>query len=54
MNLAKSFLKHLLGTTLYIEDLEDIDPQTAKSLKWMLDNDIGYGDMLGLNFTYEK
>ena len=41
LNLSKSFLKHLLGSTLYVEDLEDIDPETTKSLKWMLDNDIG-------------
>lgn len=53
MNLTKSFLKHILGNTLYIEDLEDIDPETVKSLKWILDNHIGYDDDLALNFTYE-
>lgn len=36
-----------------MEDLEDIDPDTAKSLKWILNNDIGFDDDLGLNFTYE-
>lgn len=46
-------MKHVLGSTLYVEDLEDIDPETAKSLKWILENDIGYNDDLGLNFTYE-
>lgn len=52
INLTKSFLKHLLGSTLYVEDLEDIDPDTAKSLKWILQNNIGFDDDLGLNFTY--
>lgn len=46
-------MKHLLGSTLYVEDLEDIDPETAKSLKWILENEIGDGEDLGLNFTYE-
>ena len=38
INFTKSFLKHLLGNTIYVEDLFDIDPDTAKSLVWILDN----------------
>jgi hypothetical protein len=26
INFTRSFLKHLLGSTLYVEDLQDIDP----------------------------
>ena len=50
VNFTKSFLKHILGAALYVEDLEDIDPQTARSLIWILKNYIG--DELGHNFTY--
>ena len=42
----------MLGATLYVEDLEDIDPQTARSLVWILKNYIG--DDLGHSFTYEE
>ena len=40
LDLTKSFLKHILGKPLFISDLEDIDPDLAKNLIWMLDNDI--------------
>lgn len=36
VNFTKSFLKHILGATLYVEDLDDIDPYTAKGLMWIL------------------
>lgn len=52
INFTKSFLKHILGYTLYVEDLQDIDPSTTKSLLWILNNDVGDGD-LGIDFTYE-
>jgi putative N-acetylmannosamine-6-phosphate epimerase len=42
----------MLGATLYVEDLEDIDPQTARSCIWILKNYIG--DDLEVNFTYEE
>lgn len=51
INFTKSFLKHILGYTLYVEDLEDIDPATTKSLLWILANDVGDGD-LGIDFTH--
>jgi len=51
INFTKSFLKHILGATLYVEDLEDIEPYTAKGLLWILENEVG--DELGFSFTYE-
>lgn len=38
LNFTKSFLKHMLGAVLYVEDLEDLDPDTAKGLLWILKN----------------
>ncbi len=37
---------------MYVEDLEDIDPDTAKSLLWILENDIG--EDLGLTMAYQS
>lgn len=53
LNLTKSFLKHLLGGVLYVEDLEDMDPHTARSLLWILNTKIEEED-LGLTFTHER
>ena len=33
-----------------ISDLEDLDPDLAKNLVWLLDNDIGDGIDLGMDF----
>ncbi|KAH9820843.1 hypothetical protein DFH28DRAFT_1121207 [Melampsora americana] len=35
-----AFYKHLLGTSVGLSDLESVDPDHHRSLKWMLDNDI--------------
>jgi hypothetical protein len=51
--LTKSFLKHILGATLYVQDLEDIDPSIANGLIWILENKI-VEDELSMMFTYEK
>ncbi|KAL4429870.1 hypothetical protein ABPG74_022893 [Tetrahymena malaccensis] len=40
VDFTKSFLKHILHKTLYISDLEDIDPDEANNLLWILDNDV--------------
>ena len=40
----------LIGRTITIADLADLDPNLSKSLKWMLENDITDA---GLTFTYE-
>jgi len=35
-----SFYKHILGLTIMYNDMEAIDPEYYKNLKWILDNDI--------------
>ncbi len=37
---TRAFYKHILGKSLNIYDMEDIDPQYFKNLKWILENDI--------------
>lgn len=54
VDLTRSLLKHILKKDLYIKDLEDIDPDVAKNLIWMLSNDIESMGELGLNFTTER
>jgi E3 ubiquitin-protein ligase HUWE1 len=44
---TRSFYKHILGTPLSISDMEDIDPEYYKNLKWILENDI-----TGLELTF--
>ena len=51
INFTRSFLKHILKRTLYIVDLEDIDPDEAKNLLWILGNNV---DELHLNFTIDR
>jgi len=48
---ARSFYKHMLGVTITYEDIEAIDPDYYKNLKWMLENDIT--GLLDLNFSAE-
>lgn len=51
IDLTKSFLKHILQKPLYINDLEDIDPEEAKNLIFVLNNNV---DELELNFTLDR
>ena len=37
---TRAFYKHILAKPLNIFDMEDIDPQYFKNLKWILENDI--------------
>ena len=47
-----SFYKHLLGTKVSYKDVSSIDPEYAKNLQWILDNDVT--DLgLELNFMVE-
>lgn len=46
---TRSFYKHMTGSPLTYEDIEDIDPDYFKNLQWILNNDIS--DM-GLTFMY--
>ena len=43
-------LNNFIEAPLYLDDLEDIDPQLLHSLRWMLDNSV---EGIGQNFTYE-
>lgn len=50
VTLTKPLLKHILNRRLNINDLEDVDPELRKSLKWMLENSV---EGLEQSFTYE-
>lgn len=51
VSFTKSFLKHLLGKNIYIEDMNDIDQELGKNLSWINNNDIGDGSALCYSFT---
>ena len=46
---TRPIYKHLLGQPLTFEDMEGVDPDYYKNLKWMLENDIE--GILELNFS---
>ncbi|KAL2630710.1 hypothetical protein R1flu_015396 [Riccia fluitans] len=48
---TRSFYKHILGVKVTYHDIEAIDPDYYKNLKWMLENDIS--DILGLTFSMD-
>jgi len=48
---TRSFYKHMLGLKPTISDVESIDPEYYKSLRWMLENSIE--NVLDLEFTRE-
>jgi len=48
---TRSFYKHMLGVKPTISDVESIDPDYYKSLRWMLENPIE--NVLDLEFTRE-
>jgi len=48
---TRSMYKHMLGQSLSYEDIEAVDPDFFKNLKWMLENDIV--GVLDLTFTAE-
>lgn len=37
---TRAFYKHMNGTPLSYEDMEDNDPEYYKNLKWILENDV--------------
>ncbi|EGR30732.1 ubiquitin- hect domain protein, putative [Ichthyophthirius multifiliis] len=49
VDLTKSFMKQLLQQNLYINDLEDIDPDMARGLQDILQNNV---ESLCLDFTF--
>uniref|UniRef100_A0A3B3ST66 E3 ubiquitin-protein ligase HACE1 n=1 Tax=Paramormyrops kingsleyae TaxID=1676925 RepID=A0A3B3ST66_9TELE len=46
---TRSFYKHILGVPVSYQDVASIDPEYAKNLQWILDNDISD---LGLELTF--
>jgi E3 ubiquitin-protein ligase HACE1 len=49
IHFTRSFYKHILGLKVIFEDIESLDPQYYKNLKWLLDNNI---EDLGLDLTF--
>jgi hypothetical protein len=47
---TRAFYKHMNGTALTYEDMEDIDPDYYKNLKWILENDV---TDFGICFSYQ-
>ncbi|XP_028411052.1 E3 ubiquitin-protein ligase HACE1-like [Dendronephthya gigantea] len=46
---TRSFYKHILGIPVSYQDVSSIDPEYAKNLQWILDNDISD---LGFDLTF--
>ncbi|XP_022131797.1 E3 ubiquitin-protein ligase UPL2-like isoform X2 [Momordica charantia] len=51
VHFTRSFYKHILGVKVTYHDIEAIDPDYYKNLKWMLENDIS--DVLDLTFSVD-
>ncbi|GFY85913.1 LOW protein: E3 ubiquitin ligase-like protein [Actinidia rufa] len=51
VHFTRSFYKHILGIKVTYNDIEAIDPDYFKNLKWMLENDIS--DVLDLTFSID-
>ncbi|CAA6653418.1 unnamed protein product [Spirodela intermedia] len=51
VHFTRSFYKHILGVKVTYLDIEAVDPDYFKNLKWMLENDIN--DVLDLTFSMD-
>ncbi|KAL6511581.1 hypothetical protein OROGR_021178 [Orobanche gracilis] len=51
VHFTRSFYKHILGAKVTYHDIEAIDPDYFKNLKWLLENDIS--DVLDLTFSID-
>uniref|UniRef100_A0A803LK72 HECT-type E3 ubiquitin transferase n=1 Tax=Chenopodium quinoa TaxID=63459 RepID=A0A803LK72_CHEQI len=51
VHFTRSFYKHILGVKVTYHDIEAIDPDYCKNLKWMLEHDIS--DVLDLTFSID-
>ncbi|KAI3466413.1 hypothetical protein Pfo_023076 [Paulownia fortunei] len=49
--LTRSFYKHILGVKVTYHDIEAVDPDYYKNLKWMLENDVS--DIPDLTFSMD-
>ena len=45
VHFTRSFYKHILGKKVVWKDMEAVDPEYFKNLKWILDNDISTMDL---------
>ncbi|KAL1366395.1 hypothetical protein HN51_014224 [Arachis hypogaea] len=48
---TRSFYKHILGVKVTYHDIEAVDPDYYKNLKWVLENDVS--DVLDLTFSMD-
>ncbi|KAL5205547.1 hypothetical protein ABZP36_033756 [Zizania latifolia] len=51
VHFTRSFYKHILGVNVTYHDIEAIDPDYYKNLKWMLENDVS--DIPDLTFSMD-
>nr|XP_009404258.1 PREDICTED: E3 ubiquitin-protein ligase UPL1-like [Musa acuminata subsp. malaccensis] len=51
VHFTRSFYKHILGVKVTYHDIEAVDPDYYKNLKWMLENDIS--DVLDVTFSMD-
>lgn len=51
VHFTRSFYKHILGIKVTYHDIEAVDPDYYKNLKWMLENDVN--DILDLTFSMD-
>ncbi|RLN36122.1 E3 ubiquitin-protein ligase UPL1-like [Panicum miliaceum] len=51
VHFTRSFYKHILGAKVTYHDIEAIDPDYYKNLKWMLENDVS--DLPDLTFSMD-
>lgn len=51
VHFTRSFYKHILGVKVTYHDIEAIDPDYFKNLKWLLENDIS--DIVDLTFSID-
>lgn len=46
LRLTKSFLKHIIGKPLCVNDLEDVEPDVERNLMYILENNIDDPDFM--------
>jgi E3 ubiquitin-protein ligase HUWE1 len=52
---TRAFYKHILGQEVTYNDMEDLDPDFYKNLKWLLDNNIDENaELFEYYFCYEE
>jgi len=50
---TRAFYKHVLGQEVTYTDMEDLDPEYYKNLKWLLEENIDETDLFENYFVYE-